>query len=280
MKTTATTRVLITGASSGIGAATALFLAGRGLQVWGTTRNLAKVRSLPAELQQKVKFIAMDVTDDESVRRGMAEFFRQAGGIEILINNAGRGDFGPVEEYPLESARGIFETNYFGTLRVLKEVLPKMREMRQGLIVNITSLAGKFVIPFQIQYSASKFALEALTEGLRQELRPFGVTAVAVEPGDIKSNFNEVTEFGTVSASPYQRWTEACWRMIEANMKVAPPPEVVARKIWRIIKLKKPRTRYAAGDFLSVQFPWILRLVSDRVKEAGIRLFYNINFRK
>jgi NAD(P)-dependent dehydrogenase (short-subunit alcohol dehydrogenase family) len=280
MKATTVTRVLITGASSGIGAATALFLAECGLQVWGTTRSLGKVKLLPVELQTKVKFIMLDVTDDASVRTGIAEFFKQAGGIEILINNAGRGDFGPVEEYPLESARGIFETNYFGTLRVIKQVLPKMREARQGLIINITSLAGKFVIPFQIQYSASKFALEALTEGLRQELRPFGITAVAIEPGDIKSNFNEVTEFGPAATPPYQRWTEACWRMIEANMKVAPPPEVVARKIWRIIKLKKPRTRYAAGDFLSVQFPWILRLVSDRVKEAGIRLFYNINFKK
>ena len=272
-------RVLISGASSGIGAATAIFLADRGYRVWGTTRDLTKVKSLPAELQAKVNFLELDVTSDDSVQRGVAEYLKAAGGIEILINNAGRGDFGPVEEYPLDKTRGIFETNYFGYLRMVKAFIPLMRNQGSGTIINITSLAGKFVIPFQTQYSATKFALEALTEGLRQELRPFGIKVVAIEPGDIKTNFNEVTDFGVADDSPYYRWTDACWRTIDQNMQKAPEPVVIARKIWRVIRMQNPRTRYVAGDFVSVQFPWILRLVSDRVKEGLTRVFYGIGFK-
>lgn len=272
-------KVFITGASSGIGAAIAMYLAERGFQVWGTTRNLSKVKNLPEELQKSVRFIAMDVTSDESVQCGVAEYFRQAGGIDVLINNAGYGVLGPIEEFPMERTREIFETNYFGTLRVTQAILPRMREQRQGLILNLSSLGAKFVIPFQTHYSATKAAIEALTEGLRQEVRPFGIKVVAIEPGDIKTNFNDVIDFGDSSQSPYKPWVEASWHLTDINMKKAPTPEVIAKKVYQIIQKKHPRTRYAAGDFLSTQFPLIHRFVSDRVKEKMIRIFYGIDFK-
>ncbi|MCK4259183.1 MAG: SDR family oxidoreductase [Halanaerobiales bacterium] len=269
--------VLITGASSGIGATIALMLSKKGFEVWGTTRNLSKVQNLSKELQKNVHFIQMDVTDDESVRKGVEEFFKEAGKIDILINNAGYGVYGSAEEFPVEDAKRIFDANYFGALRVIQAVLPTMRKQREGLIINITSLAGVFVIPFQIHYSASKFALEALTEGLRQELRPFGIKVVAIQPGDIKTNFNDVTEFAVLDESPYKKWSDPCWKVIDENMQKAPGPTVIANKVWHVINKKNPRTRYPAGDFLSTKFPLVQRIVSDRVKEKMTRIFYGID---
>lgn len=271
-------KVLITGASSGIGAAIAILLAEKGYQVWGTTRSLDKVQRLPAELQQSARFLAMDVTDDQSVQNCVDEFLRQAGGIDILINNAGYGVLGPVEEFPLSGVKDLFEANYFGALRVLQAVVPHMRAQGHGTIVNMASLGARFVIPFQTHYSATKSALESLTEGLRQELRPFGVKVLAIEPGDIKTNFNDMIEFSDYANSPYQRWAEASWKVTDVNMQKAPEPLVIAQKVYQVLQKKNPRTRYAAGDFLSTKFPFISRIVSDRFKEKMIRIFYGINF--
>lgn len=271
------TKVFITGASSGIGAATALLLAQKGFQVWGTTRDLGKLKSFPEELQKSVRFIEMDLTEEASIQKGAAEFLKQSGGdIDILINNAGINVFGPVEEYSLEKAKTLFELNYFGPLSLIKTFVPIMREKRSGLVINVSSLAGRFVIPFQVHYSASKFAIEALTEGLRQELRPFGVKVTAVEPGDIQTNTNINTVFDMKRDTPYKKWTDACWRTIEDNLKKAPGASLVARKIYSIILKKHPKTHYAVGDPLSVTFPTISRFVSSGFKEFLTRMFYGI----
>lgn len=271
-------KVLITGAAAGIGAAIAVRLADEGYQVWGTTRDLAKVNSFPDELRQKVTFVALDVTDDDSVRRGVAEFFRQAGTIDILINNAGYGVFGPLEEFPVAKAEALFAVNYFGALRIIQAVLPAMREQRSGLIINITSLAGTFVIPFQVHYSASKFALEALTEGLRQEVRPFGIKVTAIAPGDIKTRFNEVTDWEMKEDSPYRKWAERCWQVIEENMTKAPPPRVVAEKVRRVAALANPAPGYPVGDFISTKLPLVNRFLSGRVRQKLTRIFYGVDF--
>ncbi|HHY48044.1 MAG TPA: SDR family NAD(P)-dependent oxidoreductase [Firmicutes bacterium] len=271
--------VLITGASSGIGAACALLLAREGYSVWGTTRSLDKVATLPEELRRLVRFVEMDVTDDASVKRGVDEVIRQAGQIDILINNAGFAIYGPVEEVPIELAKAQFETNVFGALRLIQAVVPAMRERGSGLVINMSSLAGKLVIPFQAHYSASKHAIEALTEGLKQELRPFGVKVVAIEPGDINTNFNNATLFGQRNDSPYQRWMDASWHAIDVNLKRAPGPEVVARKVLAVVRKANPATRYPAGDFMSTKFPFLVRFLPDSVREFAIRVFYGINFR-
>lgn len=272
-------RVLITGASSGIGAAMAIYLADRDFLVWGTTRSLDKVATLPEELQRKIHFLSLDVTDDQSVEAGVKEFIEQAGRVDVLINNAGYGTFGALEEYPIAGAREIFETNYFGTLRMIQKVLPYMRQSRAGLIINLSSLGANLVIPFQVHYSATKAAIDVLTEGLRQEVRPFGIRVVAVAPGDIKTNFNQMIDFGMREDSPYQKWANACWQMTDENMQKAPPPELIAKKVFQVIQKKRPRTIYPAGDFLSSKFPLISRFVPRRVKEKLIRKFYGVDFK-
>lgn len=271
--------VLITGASSGIGAATAILLAREGFSVWGTIRDRGRVPGLPEELQRLVRFVEMDVTEQTSVDKGIAEVMSQAGHIDILINNAGFAIYGPIEEVPMELAIAQFETNVFGVLRVTQAVVPFMRERRRGLIINMSSLAGKLVIPFQAHYSATKHAIEALSEGLRQELRPFNVKVAIIEPGDIKTNFNNATRFGHKKNSPYERWTAASWHTIDVNLQKAPDPEVVARKILAVARKANPATRYPAGDFISTKFPFLARFMPDSLRELAIRIFYGINFR-
>lgn len=273
--------VLITGASSGIGAAIAKLLAENNYNVWGTTRKETGQILVPVspEAAQRIKFVRLDVTDDSSVQECFAQVMQEAGHIDVLINNAGYGIYGSIEDVSIELAKAQFETNVFGTLRVIKAFLPAMRQRGSGLIINVSSLAGKLVIPFQTHYAASKHAIEAFTEGLRQEVRPFGIKVAMIEPGDINTNFNNATQFGDKEESAYKKWTDASWKAIDVNLQKAPPPEVIAKKALKIIRSKNPATRYPAGDFLSERFPFLARLMPDRAKEWAIRLFYNINFK-
>lgn len=274
--------VLVTGASSGIGAATALLLAQEGYTVWGTTRNLERVSSLPQELQKAVRFVALDVTDDASVEQCINQVMSEAKVLDVLVHNAGGAVYGPIEEVPMELAIYQFDLNVFGWLRVIQRVVPHMRERRKGTIVTVSSLAGKFSIPYQSHYSASKHAIEAFSEALRQELRPFGVRVTSVLPGDINTNFNKATKFPPgfdPERSPYSRWVKASWNTIDENLRKAPSPEVVAKTILHAISVENPRARYTAGDFASRQFPTIARFIPDGVKEWAIRVFYRVNFR-
>jgi len=190
--------VLVTGASSGIGAATASLLSERGFTVFGTSRR-AEGRSTPAG----VRWVAMDVRDEESVRAAVTKVLGEAGRLAGAVCNAGNGIFGSVEEVPIELAREQFETNFFGTLRTLRAVLPSMREGGSGRIVVVGSLAGRAPIPFQAHYSASKAALDALVLSLRNELHGTGVLASLVEPGDVATPFNDAIDWGEPVASVY-----------------------------------------------------------------------------
>ena len=270
--------VLITGASSGIGAATASLLSREGYRVWGTTRDLSKLAKLPDGLVRAVRFVEMDVADAESVKRGVAMVMEEAGEIDVLINNAGFGIYGPIEEVPVELVKAQFETNVFGVIRVIQEVVPSMRERRSGLVINISSLASTIVVPFQVHYGASKRAIEAFTEGLRQELRPFGVKVVAIEPAYINTNFNNATRFGHREDSPYGSWLEASWRSIDRKLRESPPPSVVARKILRIIRDPNPPGRSPCGAFTYSLIPFVARFVPDGLREYLVRTFYGINF--
>ena len=272
--------VLITGASSGIGAAMAKLLAENNYNVWGTTRKETSLLSIPTtpEAAQRIRFVRLDVTDDCSVQQCFEQVMQEAGHIDVLINNAGYGIYGSIEDVSIELAKAQFETNVFGTLRMIRAFLPAMRQRGSGLIINVSSLAGKLVIPFQTHYAASKHAIEAFTEGLRQEVRPFGIKVAMIEPGDINTNFNNATQFSEREESAYKKWTDASWKTIDVNLQKAPPPEVIAKKVLKIVRSRNPATRYPAGDFLSERFPFLARLLPDRVKEWAIRLFYNINF--
>jgi short-subunit dehydrogenase len=268
MPATATT-VLVTGASSGIGAATAALLAQRGMRVFGTTRDPAR---LPASAP-RIEWIALDVRDDASVQRAIAQLTTRAGRVDALVANAGMGCFGSVEETSIERAREQFETNYFGTLRSVRAVLPQMRESRRGRIAIVGSLAGRTPIPFQTHYSASKAATDALVFGLRNELAGSGVEVVLIEPGDIRTEFNDRTLWAETESSVYGERIRAAERVIRELLPRAPGPEIVAHAIWKALATRTPRARYAVGPD-SWLAPIGKRLLPDRWLQHLVRQHY------
>ena len=262
--------VLITGASSGIGAATAERLLRRGFEVFGTSRDPDSVASgAPA-----VHWIAMDICSEASVRAGFAQIADRPKPLDAVVCNAGSGIFGSVEEVDLEVAQAQFDTNFFGTLRTLRAAIPAMREARRGRIVIVSSLAAHAPVPFQAHYSATKSAVDALGLALRNELHAFGIAVSLVEPGDINTDFNDAMNFGDPSQSPYGERIQRCKEVIEESLPTAPGPEVVARTIERALTARRPRVRYAVGpDSLGVPFgkrflpdALFLRLIRARFK--------------
>jgi NAD(P)-dependent dehydrogenase (short-subunit alcohol dehydrogenase family) len=235
--------VLVTGASSGIGAATARLLIERGLRVAGTSRHPERI----ADRSDGVAWVAMDVRDDASVIDGVKQAVDRLGGLDALVCNAGFGIFGSVEEVPLHAAREQFETNWFGVLRTLKATLPELRRAASARVVLVGSLAGRAPIPFQAHYSASKAALDALALALHNELAGTSVRVSLVEPGDIRTAFNEATDFDLVRESSYGERVARCRAVIEAGLEAAPGPELVAHAIHRALTSRRPRIRYAVG---------------------------------
>lgn len=273
--------VLITGASSGIGLATAELMATHGYSVFGTTRSLERNRTLVSDLNLKhsgrLQFIEMDVTQSDSVRQGVDEVMKQTGRIDVLICNAGIGIFGSIEETPLETVHELFEINYFGYLRTIQAVLPFMRESQKGRIVLVGSIAGRVAIPFQSHYSSTKYAIEALTEGLRQELHQTKIKVSAIRPGDIQTRFNEVTLKHSHAKPAYSALTDQCWEAIEENMKIAPKPMLVAKTIIRILKKKNQKTFYTAADFFTSFVPFLDCILPSTIKEKLVRVFYHVD---
>jgi len=182
--------VLITGASSGIGKVTAELLAVSGYIVYGAARRVEKMKDLET---LGVKTLKMNVTDDASMVSGVEQIIAEQGVVDILINNAGFGFYGTVEDVPIEDAKYQLDVNLFGAARLTQLVLPKMREKGWGKIINISSIAGKFAMPFGGWYHASKFALEGLSDSLRNEVRDFGIDVILIEPGGIKSEWADIS---------------------------------------------------------------------------------------
>jgi len=242
--------VLITGCSTGIGRATAELLAGKGWTVYATARKLDAVADLVA---RGCKTLALDVCDDASIQAAVQSIEQAEGAIGVLINNAGYGQEGAVEEVPMEQVRRQFETNVFGLVRLTQLVLPGMRRQRWGKIVNLSSMGGKLTFPGGGFYHASKHAVEALSDALRFEVRGFGVDVVVIEPGPIKTRFGDtaIDSIGSVekTQSPYAAFNATLAAKVreayEGPMgRMAAGPEAVARVIERAITTRKPRSRY------------------------------------
>jgi len=264
--------VLITGASSGIGQACARRLAQRGHQVFGTSR-----RPQP-DAEEPFEWIAMDVTDDESVREGVATVLARAGRLDVVVNNAGFGFVGAAEDTSIDEAREIFETNFFGVLRVCRAALPPMREQRSGTIVNISSLSGILAQPFQGMYSATKFALEGVSEAMRMELRPFGIRVVLIEPGDTRTAFtaNRRRTADSQAASAYADNTQRALAVVEHDEQTGISPEAVARLLDRILRQRSPRLRYPVAS-TSQRFAAIARkLLPGGLFERAILRYYRV----
>src|SRR3984885_14154940 len=224
--------VLVTGASSGIGLACARHLAAQGFRVYGTSRRAN------AALQGAVTMLEADVTDDRSVEQAVAAILDREQRLDILVNNAGMAIAGPVEDTSIEPAKSQLEVNFFGAFRVCRAVLPAMRSQRSGYIVNIGSIGGLVAIPYQSMYSASKFALEGLSEALRMEVRPFGIRVVLIEPGDHKTALTANRHFAKSpgSTDPYRASFEAALAKTARDEQGGPGPEKIARLLYRLGK--------------------------------------------
>jgi NAD(P)-dependent dehydrogenase (short-subunit alcohol dehydrogenase family) len=251
--------VLVTGASSGIGRACALHFASRGCRVYGTSRS-GKGEA------DGIHWLKVNVDDDASVTEAIDAIVKEAGGVDVVINNAGFAVAGSIEDTSIAEAKSQFETNVFGVLRVCRAVLPSMRARKTGLIVNISSLGGIFGMPFSGIYSASKFAVEGISEALRLETRAFGVKVVLVEPGDIRTNLPEARRAvaGSVG-SPYERSFARVMELSKRDEDNAPDPLVVAELIGRIADMRSPKMRYTVGMFSQRVVYWLKRVLPVRL---------------
>jgi NAD(P)-dependent dehydrogenase (short-subunit alcohol dehydrogenase family) len=270
--------VLITGCSSGIGRATALELAQNGWKVYATARRPETLTELAAAGCQT---LALDVTDEESMRAAVNAVRDADGAVGVLVNNAGYSQSGAVETVPMENARRQFETNVFGLLRMCQLVLPGMRDQGWGKIVNLSSMGGRLVFPGGGLYHATKYAVEALSDALRFEVQGFGVDVIIIEPGLIITNFGEVAA-GSVQpsggADAYAEFNRGVAKLTEdayrgPMAKLGAGPEAVARTIAKAIGAKRPRSRYpvtASAHLLINQ----RRLVPDRVWDLLMRTQY------
>ena len=280
-----TETILITGATDGLGKAAALLLAERGYRIFAGGRSpekRAQLDTLAKEKRLPVETLEMDVCDDRSVERAVAVVHQKTGKVDVLINNAGLAYVATVEDMTMEDWRRQFETNFFGVVRVTQAVLPKMRERRSGRIIMISSVSGLVTPPTQGAYSASKHALEGLSNALRHELYPFGVKTILIEPGYIVTNIQQTA---VELVQPYQEKIQkgayakvyaGSWSGAKSSRaKSKTTPEDCARVILTAIEAPKPRARYGVTP-LATTLKWAKRLLPDTAIDAMIRRKYGI----
>ena len=246
------TVTLITGTSTGIGQATALHLARQGHHVFASMRNpdtgSAVLTQAASEEGLKLEVIQLDVNDPKSSEQAVEEVLARTGQLNVLVNNAGIGGGGPIEELPEELLRSIFETNFFGAMRMMRLVLPTMRQARSGAIVNISSIAGRLANARGSAYSGSKFALEAASECLALEVRRFNIRVVIIELGFIRTPIFEKGGAKPNPNSPYHAFNLRSERLSATMMPNASPPELVAETIQHSLETEEPKLRYLVGE--------------------------------
>lgn len=261
---------LITGASSGIGLATAIELVRAGHTVFGAARRINEMEPLRAAGGNPLR---MDVTHEGERRNAVQTVLDEYGRIDVLINNAGVAVPGPIEDVPVETARAAFEVNLFGPSELIRLTLPHMRQREGGRIINISSIGGEISLPLAAWYYASKHALEAYSDTLRQEVRRFGIDVVLIRPGIIRTEFERETTSALRAASaagPYQDIADKFAHQTEklySNHTAASYPAVVARTVRDVVEIDKPRTRYSVG-YLAKPLLLLNRMLPDRLFDA------------
>jgi short-subunit dehydrogenase len=263
--------ILITGASSGIGKVTAQYLSRKGFKVYGTSRHPEKISVNSFEM------IELDVTQAASVQKAVQTVIDREGRIDVLVNNAGKGITGPVEETPVEEMRKAFETNYFGVIEMMNAVIPHMRKQRSGLIINVTSIAGYMGLPFRGIYSAIKGAVEITTEAIRMEVMQFGIKVTNVAPGDFATNIAAGRYHTPVlDDSPYGDIYQRNLELMDQHVDEGSDPVEMARIIYKIIKKDDPKIHYKVGSFIQ-KFSIILkRILPDKYYEKIIMNHYGM----
>ncbi|MCI4371190.1 MAG: oxidoreductase [Thermoplasmata archaeon] len=263
--------VLVTGASSGFGQAIAELLAKRGLVVFGTSRKPSA-----SEATANVSMVPLDVRSDESVRTAVDAVLAKAGRIDVLVNNAGFVQAGAIEEVKLEQAKGQFETNFFGVVRMVKAVLPAMRKQGGGQIINIGSLAGIIAAPFIGFYNATKFALEGYTESLRHELKPFHIAVSLVEPGFFRTNIGRNRQMGAEPIQEYEVWRRRALNALAWFEDHGGPPSAVADAVLKIVESSAPRLRYPVGKDAR-RYSRLRRILPEGTFERGVRRAFRLD---
>jgi NAD(P)-dependent dehydrogenase (short-subunit alcohol dehydrogenase family) len=265
-------KILITGASSGIGLAIAKLLVAQGHAVWGTSRNLERVPKLP-----RLRAVRLDLTDPLSIEAAFNSAVTEAGHLDVVINNAGAGHFGPAELLPVQTIASQFQVLVFGQIQLMQLALRHMQGRGEGLIINVTSLASRLPVPFMGAYNAAKAALAGFTMSIQLELAHSRVHIVDLQPADIRTDFNESVSRTTQSDERYDTTVAKTWEIVERTIKNAPSPDLVARHVLKLINASRPPVRITVGDaFQSKIAPLIFRFLPQRVRLWGLRRYYKL----
>ena len=242
---------LVTRSSSGIGFETSLALAREGYYTYATMRDTKKgnqIKEIAKKENLKLEVIELDVDKDETVQAAINKIMKERNRIDVIVNNAGYGLFGCLEDLSMDDLKAQFETNFFGVVRTLQAVIPIMRKQKSGTIVNVSSVAGRIGFPVSPAYISSKFALEGLSESMRYELSPFGINTIIIEPGVIKTNFMSSTKKSMKPDSVYKEITDKVIMGISMMAEMGTPPQEVAKTITKAIKSENPLPRYTVGN--------------------------------
>ena len=249
--TSANKVAIVTGSATGIGFEIAIHLAKNVFHTYATMRSLQKANGITEMAKTEklpLSLIQLDVTDDPSITKAIDTVINESGRIDVLVNNAGYGLVGSVEDMSIQEMKAQYETNVFGIFRVTKAVLPHMRKQRGGSIINISSIAGRIALPLYSAYVSTKFAIEGLSESMAYELEPFGIKVAIIEPGAIKTNFRrEQAAKGSSEDSPYSSMMQSPSKAIERMLKHRLYPEEVAKTVIQAIENPKPKLRYIVG---------------------------------
>lgn len=263
--------VLITGASSGIGKSVGEYLTQKGFKVYGTSRN---PDNYPAT---KFPILALDVKKNDTIEQTVKTIIANEGQLDVLINNAGAGITGPIEEIPEAEIKANFDTNFFGPINVIKAVLPQMRQQNSGLIINVTSIAGYMGLPYRGVYSASKGALELLTEAFRMELKDFNIKMTNVAPGDFATNIAAGRYHAPLlDSSPYKKPYGDTLDLMNTHVDNGSDPNIMAEAIFKIIKTQNPKVHYKVGEFIQKFSIVLKRILPSKVYEKMLMNHYKI----
>jgi NAD(P)-dependent dehydrogenase (short-subunit alcohol dehydrogenase family) len=266
-------RIFLTGASAGLGLATARILTARGHEVWGTSRDPAKLPHTP-----HFHPVRLDLNEPDSIRDGFEQALQEAGHFDVLLNNAGAGLFGPLEGFTDQEFQAQLTTLLIGPFQLIRLALPAMRAREAGLLINVSSLAGEFPVPFMAPYSLAKAALSALSEALALELSQTGIRVVDVRPGDFATQFHtSMQRVGAELADAYAPDLDHAWRTIDHNMDVAPDPQPVADALLAIVEGRRREPVIALGAAFQARIAPVLARLSPRAwVQWGQRRYYGL----
>ena len=263
-------RIFLTGASSGIGRAIAHELIAHGHEVWGTSRDLSRIQAT-----ERLHAVRLDLRNSQMLEEVFTRAWSESGGLDVVINNAGSGQFGPAENLTTEAVLDGFQVLVFAQLQLTQLAMRQMRARGTGLIINVTSLASRLPVPFMAAYNSAKAAMASFTMSIQLELPNAGVRIVDLQPADIRTDFND----SVVKTDPahYKDKVAKTWAAVERNMSAAPKPQLVARRVLRLIEHTNPPHRLTVGGFFQATVaPLIFRFLPQRVRIWGLRKYYGI----